>query len=90
MSRLSNRITRWPAATSLAETFSLGSSGNPLWASAVATRAQGAALAFVPGNQTTYGAEYLYSLVSGQGNVSYDIDLTNGTLTDQTNVDGGR
>lgn len=79
-----------PAATSEAETFSLNSNGDPLWSSATATRAQGAALAFVPGNQTAYGAEYIYSLVFNQGNVEYTIDLTNGTLSDQTNVDGGR
>lgn len=79
-----------PAATSQAETYSLDPSGNPLWATSTATRAQGAALAFVPGNQTVYGPEFLYSLVSGQGNVMYDIDTTNGTLSNQTNVDGGR
>jgi len=79
-----------PAETSLDETFSFDSSGNPSWSSAIATRGQGAALAFVPGSQTLYGPGYLYSLVSGQGNVLYDINPTNGTLSNQTNVDGGR
>jgi 6-phosphogluconolactonase (cycloisomerase 2 family) len=79
-----------PAATSEAETYSLDPSGNPVWASAIATRGKGAAIAFVPGVQTVYGPSYLYSLVSSQGNVEYDIDTSNGTLSNQTNVDGGR
>jgi len=77
-------------ATTQAETFSLDTNGNPVWASVAGTRGNAGAIAFVPGDQTIFGPDFLYSLIGDTGNLVFSVSPANGTLSNPVSVDGGR
>jgi 6-phosphogluconolactonase (cycloisomerase 2 family) len=76
--------------TSQTEVFSLDINGNPQWANATASRADGVSIAFVPGNQAIFTPTFIYAIAGPIGNTMFNIDPTTGMLSNPVSIGAGR